>query len=80
MLTGSAVTKDIEPIALEPVELQHVAITDLQALPMHYSQIILLRDLEGQLDQEITAMPGVAREVINSRLQRARVLAWNIQA
>jgi RNA polymerase sigma factor (sigma-70 family) len=76
MLTGSAITEDIEPVArFEPVELRHDVAAALRALPAHYREVILLRDLEGYAIEEIAAHLGLNREAAKSRLHRARVLA-----
>lgn len=76
MLTGDAITEDIQPLApFEPVELRHDVAAALQALPGHYRQIVLLRDVEGYSIQEIAALLGLTLEATKSRLHRARLLA-----
>ncbi len=76
MITGDAITEDIQPITpFEPVELRQDVAAALQALPAHYRQIVLLRDLEGYSIEEIAERLQLSREAAKSRLHRARLLA-----
>jgi RNA polymerase sigma factor (sigma-70 family) len=76
LLTGDAITEDILPLGhFEPVELRHDVAAALESLPVHYREIILLRDLEGLSIQEIASRVEITPEAAKSRLHRARVLA-----
>ena len=76
MLSGDAISEDLLPVcSFEPVELRYDVAAALESLPLHYREIILLRDLEGFSIQEIAEHLGLNREAAKSRLHRARVLA-----
>lgn len=76
MLTGDAISEDILPLKhFEPVDLRHDVAAALQSLPIHYREIILLRDIEGLSIQEIASRLAITPEATKSRLHRARVLA-----
>lgn len=47
----------------------------LESLPVHYRQILLLRDMEGMTITELADKLGLTREAVKARLHRARVLA-----
>jgi len=47
----------------------------LESLPVHYRQILLLRDMEGLTIAELAEQLGLTREAVKARLHRARVLA-----
>lgn len=72
-----------EPIPLEilpqPAPARPDLIRDLsyclESLPVHYRQILLLRDLEGMTIAEMAEQLGLTREAVKARLHRARVLA-----
>ncbi len=76
MLTGDAITDDIQPLRhFEPVDLRHDVAAALESLPIHYREIILLRDVEGMSIQEIASRLEITPEATKSRLHRARMLA-----
>lgn len=76
LLTGDAITDDILPtVSHEPVEWRHDVAAALESLPVHYRQIVLLRDVEGLTVAEIATQLALSREAVKSRLHRARVLA-----
>ena len=52
LVTGEAITEDLLPLRhFEPVELRHDVAAALESLPIHYREIILLRDLEGRVGE-----------------------------
>lgn len=55
-------------------ELQIDLAAALQSLPEHYRAVILLRDVEEQTIDEISAALGLSREATKGRLHRARSL------
>ena len=70
------ITEDIEgPHYPETTGLARDLARALQALPAHYRQVLLLRDLEGLTIDEISAQLGLTRESAKARLHRARGLA-----
>jgi RNA polymerase sigma factor (sigma-70 family) len=70
------ITDDIEgPHYPEAKGLARDLARALQALPTHYRQVLLLRDLEGLTIDEISAQLGLTRESAKARLHRARGLA-----
>ena len=70
------ITEDIEgPHHPETKGLARDLARALQALPAHYRQVLLLRDLEGLSIDEISARLGLTRESAKARLHRARGLA-----
>jgi RNA polymerase sigma factor (sigma-70 family) len=56
-------------------ELTHDIAIALEALPPHYREILLLRDMEGLTIAEIMQHLNLTREAAKARLHRARVLA-----
>ena len=75
-LTGEAISEDLQPAcSFEPVELRRDVAAALEALPAHYREIILLRDLEGLTIDEIAAQLHLHPQAAKSRLHRARTLA-----
>lgn len=58
-----------------PSGLLRDVVAALTALPAHYREIILLRDLEGRTVAEIAAHLGLHPEAAKARLHRARSLA-----
>ncbi len=58
-----------------PSELTRDVARVLAALPAHYREIIMLRDLEGLSIAEIGARVGLQKEATKARLHRARSLA-----
>ncbi len=76
LLTGDAITADILPtVSHEPVEWRHDVAAALESLPVHYRQIVLLRDVQGLTVAEIATQLALSRDAVKSRLHRARVLA-----
>ncbi|KAF1718960.1 RNA polymerase sigma factor [Pseudoxanthomonas wuyuanensis] len=76
LLTGEAVSEDLLAcVRFEPTELRQDVIAALQALPPHYREIILLRDLEGLSIDELAARLRIQPQAAKSRLHRARLLA-----
>jgi RNA polymerase sigma factor (sigma-70 family) len=70
------ITEDIEgPHYPETKGLARDLARALQALPPHYRQVLLLRDLEGLTIDEISAQLAITRESAKARLHRARGLA-----
>ena len=63
------------PHAPPPSGIVHDVAAALAALPSHYRQIILLRDLEGHTLAEIAAELALHPEAAKARLHRARSLA-----
>ncbi|HZH43265.1 MAG TPA: RNA polymerase sigma factor [Lysobacter sp.] len=72
---GQEITEDILPVVTpEPVELRRDIAAALESLPVHYRDVILMRDLEGLTIEEMAGELGLTREAVKSRLHRARVL------
>jgi RNA polymerase sigma factor (sigma-70 family) len=74
----------MEPSDLEEIEAPHISSPNgllrdvaaaLAALPQHYREIILLRDLEGLTTAEIAQSLSLHPEAAKARLHRARSLA-----
>jgi RNA polymerase sigma factor (sigma-70 family) len=63
------------PHAPAPSGLVHDVAAALAALPQHYREIILLRDLEGLTTAEIAQSLSLHPEAAKARLHRARSLA-----
>ncbi|MCC7247715.1 MAG: RNA polymerase sigma factor [Lysobacter sp.] len=63
------------PHAPAPNGLIHDVAAALAALPQHYREIILMRDLEGQTIAEIADTLALHPEAAKARLHRARSLA-----
>lgn len=61
-------------LRLERAELARTVERGLAALPEHYRQALVLRELSGLRYQEIAAALGVDMGTVKSRLARARVL------
>ena len=47
----------------------------MESLPVHYREIVLLRDLEGMTIRELSRTLGLTAEATKARLHRARSLA-----
>lgn len=58
-----------------PSGIVHDVARALAALPPHYREIVLLRDLEGRTIKEIAALLSLHPEAAKARLHRARSLA-----
>jgi RNA polymerase sigma factor (sigma-70 family) len=55
-------------------ELQRDLSRAIQALPEHYREVVLLRDIEELSVDEIAAVLALSREAVKARLHRARIL------
>ena len=76
LLTGQDIPESILPIVYpEPIEWRQDVAAALESLPLHYRQVILLRDLEGLTIEEMAQQLALTREAVKSRLHRARLLA-----
>jgi len=70
------ITEDIEaPCYPEKKSLAHDVARALEALPEHYREIVLLRDLEGLTIEELAEQLGLTEQAAKARLHRARCLA-----
>lgn len=70
------ITEDIEgPHYPERNGLAHDVARALEALPPHYREIILLRDLDGLSIEELCQRLGLSMQAAKARLHRARSLA-----
>jgi len=70
------ITEDIEgPHYPEQKGLARDVAMALESLPVHYREIILLRDLDGFSIQEIMVKLQLSKEACKARLHRARALA-----
>ncbi|MFA6986848.1 MAG: RNA polymerase sigma factor [Arenimonas sp.] len=76
MLMQVPITEDIiGPNYPESKGLARDVAQALESLPLHYREIILLRDLEGLTIEELAAQLSVTRQAAKARLHRARSLA-----
>ncbi|MGM9481029.1 RNA polymerase sigma factor [Roseateles sp. NT4] len=55
--------------------LRRELVAALESLPIHYREVMLLRDLEEMTIEEIADQTGLTRANVKSRLHRARALA-----
>jgi RNA polymerase sigma-70 factor (ECF subfamily) len=55
-------------------ELRLDLVTAISSLPVHYRQVIVLRDVEELTIAEIAERFATTRETVKARLHRARVL------
>ncbi len=55
--------------------LRRELVAALESLPVHYREVMLLRDLEEMTIEEIADQTGLTRPNVKSRLHRARALA-----
>jgi RNA polymerase sigma factor (sigma-70 family) len=63
-----------EPVVLPAEELRCDIVSALQSLPVHYREVLLLRDAEELTIEEIAQHLGLTRLAVKARLHRARVL------
>ncbi len=63
------------PAPRDDLDLRRDCAAALQALPAHYREVLLLRDLEGLSIGEIAGQLLTTPETVKARLHRARVLA-----
>jgi RNA polymerase sigma factor (sigma-70 family) len=76
MLNHEPITDDIAAACVvEQRGLARDLAAALEALPPHYREIVLLRDLEGLTIGELAARLQLTREATKARLHRARALA-----
>jgi RNA polymerase sigma factor (sigma-70 family) len=76
MLTGEPLTDDILPGPdADAAEWRQDLAAALEALPTHYREILLLRDVEGRSLAELAERLGVTTMAAKARLHRARCLA-----
>ena len=67
---------EIQPIpCMSRIELTRDLTDALESLPLHYRDVIVLRDMQGMTIDEICAQIGSTREAVKARLRRARLLA-----
>ena len=67
--------RPLEQPVTQPVEaLRHDLIAALESLPVHYREVILLRDFEELTIAEIAERLDCSREAAKARLHRARLL------
>lgn len=76
MLMQVPITEDIiGPNYPESKGLARDVAQALESLPLHYREIILLRDLEGLTIEELAEQLTLTRQAAKARLHRARSLA-----
>lgn len=63
-----------EPVVRPAEELRCDIVAALQSLPLHYRDVLLLRDAEELTIEEIAERLGETRLAVKARLHRARVL------
>jgi RNA polymerase sigma factor (sigma-70 family) len=70
------ITEDIAEVCqVEHRGLARDLAAALESLPAHYREIVLLRDLEGLVINDLSQRLGLTREATKARLHRARSLA-----
>jgi len=62
-------------VAHDEPALRRELVAALESLPVHYREVMLLRDVEELSIEEIAARTGLTRPNVKSRLHRARALA-----
>lgn len=73
MLTNQDIDETIQPVTTpEPVELRAEISRAMAALPLHYREILLMRDVDGLTLDETAAILGLQLAATKSRLHRAR--------
>lgn len=63
-----------EPVLCAPSGLREDLLGALRSLPVHYREVLLLRDAEELTIGEMSERLGVTRLAVKARLHRARVL------
>jgi len=63
-----------QPVSIPVDELRHDLLAALESLPAHYREIVLLRDHEEMMIDEIAAQLQLSRPATKARLHRARLL------
>jgi RNA polymerase sigma factor (sigma-70 family) len=62
-------------VVRDTASLRVELVAALESLPLHYREVLLLRDLEELTIDEIAGRTGLTRANVKSRLHRARALA-----
>jgi RNA polymerase sigma factor (sigma-70 family) len=62
-------------VVRDAASLRVELVAALESLPVHYREVLLLRDLEELTIDEIAGRTGLTRANVKSRLHRARALA-----
>lgn len=62
-------------VVRDAARLRVELVAALESLPVHYREVLLLRDLEELTIEEIAGRTGLTRANVKSRLHRARALA-----
>jgi RNA polymerase sigma factor (sigma-70 family) len=76
MLTNQDIDERLMPVTLPgPMELRADISLIMAALPPHYREILLMRDVDGLTLQEIAEQLELGLAAVKSRLHRARALA-----
>lgn len=63
-----------EPVTRPAGELRHDLVSALQSLPLHYREVLLLRDARELSIEEMAGHLGLTRLAVKARLHRARAL------
>jgi RNA polymerase sigma factor (sigma-70 family) len=63
-----------EPVTRPAGELRHDLVSALQSLPLHYREVLLLRDAREFTIEEMADHLGLTRLAVKARLHRARTL------
>ena len=63
-----------EPVLRPAGELRHDLLAALQSLPVHYREVLLLRDSRELSIEELADHLGLTRLAVKARLHRARTL------
>lgn len=63
-----------EPVSRPADDLRHDLVAALQSLPLHYREVLLLRDAREFSIEEMADHLGLTRLAVKARLHRARVL------
>jgi RNA polymerase sigma factor (sigma-70 family) len=63
-----------EPVVRPVEELRCDLVAALQSLPLHYREVLLLRDAQDFTIEEMSERLGLTRLAVKARLHRARVL------
>lgn len=76
LLTNQDIGEALQPTApVEPVALRMDVSRVLAALPEHYREILIMRDVEGLSLRELSSALGLELAATKSRLHRARMVA-----
>jgi RNA polymerase sigma-70 factor, ECF subfamily len=72
--------REIPSTALERAEVREALIEALSSLAQHYREAFVLRDIQELSISETSAILGVSRGAVKSRLRRARLMLRDILA